>query len=114
MIKINGVTIPSPSDYGVGIMDLSKSERNANGTMIIERITTKRKLELSYSYLSQTDLATILQAISSVFFTVEYFDAQDGALKTGTFYVGDRTTGAIDYKSGVMRWKDSKFNLIER
>ena len=46
MIRINGVTIPTPSDYSVGIMDLSQAERNANGTMIIERIATKRKLEM--------------------------------------------------------------------
>lgn len=114
MIKINGVTIPTPSTYQVGIQDLSKAERNANGTMIIERIATKRKLEMSWSYLSQSDLSVLLQAVSGVFFTVQYPDPQDGTLKTGEFYSGDRSAGAIDYKNGVMRWKDIKFNLIEQ
>ena len=65
-------------------------------------------------YLSQANLSTLLQAISGIFFTVEYPDPQDGALKTGSFYSGDKTAGAIDYKNGVVRWKDCKFNLIER
>ncbi len=114
MIKINSVAIPTPSAFQVGIQDISKAERNANGLMIIERIATKRKLELSWSYLSQSSLASLLQAVSGVFFTVEYPDPQDGALRTGTFYAGDRNAGAIDYINGVMRYKDIKFNLVER
>ena len=114
MIKINGVVLPTPSDYQIGIMDLSKAERNARGTMIIERIATKRKIELSWNYLSKDDLSRVLRLVSSVFFTVEYIDPQDNVIKTGTFYCGDRTAGALDYRNGVMRYKDIKFNLIER
>lgn len=114
MIKINGTTIPSPSSYQVGIMDVSKSERNSNAQIIIERIATKRKLELGWSYLSQTDLTTILNLVSAVFFTVEYPDIATGTLQTKTFYVGDRTAQVIDYRDGVMRWKDIKFNFIEK
>ena len=80
----------------------------------MERIATKRKLELNYFYMSQSDLASLLSKINDVFFTVEYPDPLQGGLKTGTFYVGDRNTGAIDYKNGVIRWKDIKFSLIER
>lgn len=68
MIKINGVEIPTPSDYSVGIQDISKAERNANGTMIMERIATKRKIELVWKYLSKEDLSKVLNAVSPVFF----------------------------------------------
>ena len=114
MIKVNGVTIPTPTDFSVSVNDISKAERNANGNILIERITTKRKIELSYKYLSQAQLSTLLNAISAVFFTVEYPDPVTGALRTGTFYVGDRSAGAIDYQNNTMRWKDIKFNLIEQ
>lgn len=114
MIKVNSVAISTPSTYQVSVNDISKADRNANGLMIIERVATKRKLEMSWDYLSQTDLSTLFNAVIAVFFTVEYPDPVDGALKTGTFYVGDRTAGAIDYKNGVMRWKDIKFNFVER
>lgn len=113
MIKVNSVTISTPSSFKVSLEDISKADRNAKGKIIIERITTKRKLELSYNYLSQADLATLLTAISAVFFTVEYPDPMTGALRTGTFYSGSKSAGAIDYKAGVMRWKDFAVNLIE-
>lgn len=114
MIKVNGVAIPTPSDYSVGIQDISKAERNANGTMIIERITTKRKIEMAWKYLSKEDLSKVMNAVSPVFFQVEYLDPQENRKKTGTFYSGDRNMGALDYINGVIRWKDIKFSIIER
>lgn len=114
MIKINGITIPTPSDYKPSIQDISKAERNANGDMIIERIATKRKLELSWVHLSQEELQQLLQLVAPIFFTVSYPDPQDGTTRTGTFYCGDRSTGALDYRNGRVRWKDIKFNLVER
>ena len=114
MIKVNGVDIPTPSDYMVSVLDISKAERNANGTMIIERVATKRRLEMTWNYLSQVDLSALLTRISPTFFEVEYIDSQTGTVRTGTFYAGDRNAGAIDYQNGVMRFKDISFNLIER
>ncbi|MBC8588100.1 DUF6711 family protein [Paratissierella segnis] len=114
MIKIDGVVIPTPSDYIVGIMDLSKAERNARGTMIIERVTTKRKLELAWKYLSKVQLSDLFNRVSPVFFEVEYIDPQDNGIKSGTFYAGDRKAGAIDFINGNIRYKDISVNLIER
>ena len=114
MIKIDGRAIPAPTDYSVGIQDISKAERNARGDMIIERITTKRKLEMSWEYLSKSEQQQLLNAVSPVFFKVEYPDPQTGAIKTGTFYSGDRNVGALDYNNGDIRWKNCSFNVIER
>jgi hypothetical protein len=36
-----------------------------------------------------------------------------GAIRSGTFYAGGRTCGALDYQDGVIRWQKLKFNLIE-
>lgn len=114
LIKINGVAIPTPSDYSVGIQDISKAERNANGTMIIERIATKRKIELSWKSLNKDELSSILKLVSPVFFNVEYVDPQDNSLRTGTFYSGDRNCGMISFINEIPKYKDVKFNLIER
>ena len=113
MIKVNGAEILTPSVYVVGIEDIVKAERNLKGTMIIDRIATKRKLELSWNFLTQIQLSALLQAVSSVTFQVEYPDPQAGDMKTGIFYAGSKSAGAIDYKDGAVRWKDAKFNLIE-
>lgn len=114
MIKINGVDIPAPTDFQVGIMDISKAERNAKGEMIIERIATKRKLELAFKNLPKDESSKLLKLVSSVFFEVEYIDPQDNGFKTGTFYCGDRTSGMMGFLNGQPYWKDVKFNLIER
>ena len=114
LIIIDGVEIPASSEYSVGIQDISKAERNANGTMIIERVATKRKLELSWAYLSKEQVAQVLSAVSGVFFQVTYVDPEDGTTRTGTFYAGDRKCGMLDFKNGVPRYKDVSFNLIER
>jgi len=114
VIRINGVDLPTPSDYAIGIQDLSKAERNANGTMIIERIATKRKIELAWKYLSKEQLSQVLNLVSPVFFEVEYIDPEDNGFKAGTFYAGDRNIRALDYIDGEIRWKDIKFNLVER
>jgi len=114
MIKIDGRNIPTPSDYSVGIQDLSKAERNARGDMIIERIATKRKIELAWKHLSKQDLQLVMNAVSPVFFKVEYLDPQTNSTQTKTFYSGDRNVGALDYINGEIRWKDIKFNVIEK
>jgi len=114
IIIIDGVEIPAPSEYSIGIQDISKAERNANGTMIIERVATKRKIELSWKYLDKDQLAQVLNAVSPVFFQVAYVDPQDNGVRTGTFYAGDRKSGMLDFKNGVARYKDVSFNLIER
>lgn len=114
LIAINGVDMPTPSSYSWGIMDLSKAERNALGTLIIERIATKRKIELSWSYLTPEQLQTLLTAVGSVTFSLSYLDAQTNTTLTGTFYSGDRNVGMIDFNNGVPRYKDVKFNLIEK
>jgi hypothetical protein len=114
MISINGVELPTPTELQVGIFDISKAERNASGNMIIERITTKRKLFFTYSFLTENDAATVLNAISPTFYNVTYINPQTNATETGSFYSGDRNIGFVDYRNGVARYQDLTFNLIEK
>lgn len=107
------VDLATPSSLSIGIMDISKAERNADGKMLIDRITTKQKLELEYEYLSRETLATVLTAVSYVKFSVKYTDPQTNTVRTGLFYCGDRSTGLLDFVNGVARYKSVKFNLIE-
>lgn len=114
LVSINGVDIPTPTDFQVGIQDISKAERNANGKMIIERVATKRKLFFTYSFLTESEAATLLKAIASTFFNVTYINPQTNSKETGSFYCGDRNLGMVDYRNGIARYKDLTFNLIER
>jgi hypothetical protein len=114
LITINGVDLPTPTDFQVGIMDISKAERNANGTMIIERVATKRKLFLTYSFLTESQAELVLKTIAPTFYNVTYIDPQTKTERTGSFYCGDRNIGMVDYYNGVARYKDLTFNLVEK
>ena len=114
LISINGVALPTPSEFSVGIYDISKAERNAKGNLIIERITTKIKLSITYSYLTGPQLKTVLQAIEPTFYNVTYMDPLDNLMKTSSFYCGDRSVGMVDFVGNVPRYKDLGFELIER
>lgn len=114
VLTIGSTEVASPSEMQVGVMDISKAERNARGTLIKEKIATKQKLELGWKFLTAPQLSQILQAIDANFFSVTYLDPVTNSTKTGTFYVGDRNVGVMDIRNGAVRYKDIKFNLIER
>lgn len=114
LLLINGVGMPEPASLVVSEEDIGKWERNANATMIGEIIATKAKIELSWSYLSAADLSKLLTAIKPTFFNATYTDPVANALRTSTFYKGGRSMPVMDCINGVIRYKDVKFNLIER
>jgi len=113
MIKVNGVVIPTPSSLSFGIMDISQAERVASGKIVIDRIATKVKIELSWNYLVDSQLSTLLSAVSSVSFNVEYLDPRSNSLMTKEFYVGDRKMGMYSYVSNTPVWTGIAFNFIE-
>ena len=114
MIKINGVAIATPKIYEATVSDLDgESNRNAAGQLIRDRIAVKRKLNLEWGPLSQSEIAPILNAVSGVFFTVTFPDPQLGMV-TKTMYVGDRTSPAYQFKNGEVKWSGLKMNFIEK
>lgn len=114
MIKINGVAIATPKIYEATVSDLDgESNRNAAGQLIRDRVAVKRKLNLEWGPLSQSEIAPILNAVSGVFFTVTFPDPQLGII-TKTMYVGDRTAPAYQYINEEVKWSGLKLNLIEK
>ena len=114
MIKINGVDIATPKTFEATVSDLDgESNRNANGELIRDRIAVKRKLNLEWGPLKQSEIQTLLSAVSSVFFKVTFPDPQFGMI-TKTMYVGDRTAPAYSYINGEIKWQGLKMNFIEK
>ncbi len=114
LLELNGVAVKAPELHEVGIQDISNAQRNANATMIIERVATKKKIQLGWGVLSAEEMKTILTAVSPVFFTVKYIDPVANESVTGTFYCGDRQVPMLQYKNGVPYYKSLSFNVIER
>lgn len=114
MLKVNGVVITTPSSLSVEISDLDgESNRNANGMLVRDRIAVKRKLNLEWKQLSQSEMSTLLRAVSNVFFTVTYIDPIEGEI-TKTMYVGDRSAPMYQCINGVAKWSSLKMNFIEK
>lgn len=114
MIKINGVAIATPKVFEATVSDIDgETNRNAKGELIRDRVAVKRKINLEWGTLEQSEMSKILNAVSSVFFTVEFPDPQLGLI-TKTMYVGDRTSPAYSYINGVVKWSGLKMNFIEK
>lgn len=117
MIKINGSAFLTPSKFKVDLIDGDKSGgtfRTASYRLVRERKRARmRKLYLTYRIASDSELPTALQQLADESFTVEYPDPYTGALRTGTFYVGTRTSEVSTYIDNVPVWRDITFNFIE-
>lgn len=107
------ITIPTPSSYTVGVMDISDAKRNANGDMVREIINTKVKLSLTWNYLTRQDYKTILQLCQPSFFELEYTNPIEDDVIEGFFYAGDRTADALRFIDGVPEYVNVAINFIE-
>lgn len=115
MFKINDTTVVIPSAMTVGIMDIDgESNRTADGTMIRDRIATKRKLQCSWNALTTTEMSTLLQSMNDEFFSVQYLDPYTGTEQTKTFYVGDRSAPVYRLVSGKELWSGLKADFVEK
>lgn len=113
MLKINGVAMPTPSDMTPNIYDLTEGERDSTGTMHIDLIATKYKLECTWSILNQANMTKILNATKNITFNVSFIDPVTGTEKTINVYKGDRSTPIFRIANGENIYKDFKINFIE-
>ena len=117
-ILINGKEIKCPSTFGYTRQDfdLDSGRSAVTGELARQRICTKVSLDLTWNAgaMDVQSMATLLQAVDAVFFQVTYFDIHDGAMRTSTFYVGDRTATMYSYVNGKPVFDEISFTLIER
>lgn len=114
--EINGKTVKPPKEISVSPEVLDKSERTANGTLVVDIIGTKRKVDLSWEYLSQKDMAVLQHEISiDAFSEISFHDNQTGELVTMTA----RSDGLsymphYDWTHGKIMWKSVTLSFKER
>ncbi len=116
-LKFNNTKVSSPKSFSVTIIDLDDGNttvRTADGMLHRDRIAVKRQIEISWPAMNQSDTATILQAMSNLFFEVYYPDPQEGTYVTKTFYVGNRPCPVAIEKDGVLMWDELKVALTEK
>jgi len=83
-----------PKDFSVDIQDIDKSlKRNSKGNIERKYTTTKRVLNCSWGYLTQTESSTLLTTLNSATnktFWLNYPDPQLG-YTTKQFYVSKKS-----------------------
>lgn len=77
--KINGKAIKSPTEISISYEELDKAERTVDGTMVVDVIGTKRRVDVSWEYLSKEDMTVLANAVNSGIFTgVSFHDNTTG------------------------------------
>lgn len=114
--KIDGVTIPTPSEYGFDIEDLSSEEsgRTLDGVMHKDVVAVKDYYTCTWKRLSWTDTAALLRLVdgkTKVLLT--YVDPRyPEQVLVNRFYVGKRSGKANNLNNSANTWKDVTFQFI--
>lgn len=120
LVKVNGMELPFCSTYKVTWTDTDlESGRNINAIMIRNRVRKEMyKLEFTYNLLDDDSVQLILNAITDVFFTVEFYSPLEKKRITRTMYCGDRSGEWITVRGDngeyTLKMSGFAFNLIEK
>lgn len=118
MIAIDGVMLPNPTKYLVGMSDLDSSDttRNEAGVLVRNRVRQGvTKIELSF-VLQGKHAAEVLSLVTPDKVHVEYFDPRVFEPREIDAYVGDRSSNMQVYTPDMSIediWWEISFNLIE-
>ena len=107
------LTLPPPKEMNLGKFDLTKSKRTSDGTMQMQYIATKRRLDVTWEYLTASQVQSILDFLASnkPFFYVEYED-YDGTREM-LAYCGDIKYSPTFKKGSVRYFKSLSLSFIE-
>lgn len=111
---LGGVEIKRPSTFKIEKYKITNANRLANGDMVADVLSRKRKFYFTYTAISSTELNKILDIIwenNDYFFAFTY--VENGVEKTATVYPGS-IPAELHRPEGVWIWKNVEFNLIEQ
>lgn len=115
--KINGVAIPTPTEYEFSIEDLSSEEtgRTLDGVMHKDVVSIKAYYTCTWNKLSWEDTATLMNAINGkTRVTFTHADPRvAGTFVTGNFYIGQRGGSALDLTDQARNWSGISFQFTE-
>lgn len=82
-IKINSKSIKQPNEITLSFESLDKFERTMDGTMVVDLIGKKEKVDVRWNYLSDTDMKMLSNEVKGgSFVSVDYCSAENTPMKT--------------------------------
>lgn len=120
ILKINGIDIVPYIALGGfkwqrSDVDGEGAGRDLGGDMHRNRITTKRRLDITCRPLTTAEASIVLTAIMPEYVTVEYLDVQTNSVLTKTMYSNNNpATYMMQQPDGTELWEGITFPLIEK
>lgn len=113
--KVNGVDVPTPSEFGWSIQDVSApdSGRTLDSVMHKARVSRKEKIQLKWLAPDPEKASQILQMFSPEYFEVTYHSPLTNSTVAKQFYCGDQAAPYYWWANGGLHTEIS-FNIIER
>ena len=112
---INGTSLTiQPSKCTFSLKDISASDagRTEDTQMQKKRLGQAWTIQLEWTGLTTSEMATIGRLFNSEYFQVQYWDYMENGYVTTEFYKGDSTSPV--YNSQMDIWNNISFNLIQR
>lgn len=96
-------------------VDGSDSGRDLTGDLMRDRITTKRRLDITCRLLTNDEINLVLSSIEPEWVTVSYYDPMEGAVVEKTMYSNNHPASyQIKHPDGTEWWSGVTFPLIEK
>ncbi len=115
-LKINGKTIKAPTEITISPEILDKVERTIDGTMVVDIVADKRKVDVSWDYLSKEDMTLLVKQISEdKFAEISFHDNITGEIVT----MVARSEGLTyqpyyNWSKSKIMWKGVSISFSER
>ena len=115
-IRIDNVTIPSPSSYTFYERDLVvNSHRNAAGKAVWDVVRKNvGEIEIEWKNLNEARLKAVVAAIrGKKAMNIRFLNPGTGNWETRTFYAGDRAQNLVRFVSASKYWASLTVPFVE-
>jgi len=114
--KINSKSIKQPTEITLSFESLDKFERTMDGTMVVDLVGKKEKVEVRWNYLPDADMKLLATEIrSGSFLTIDYASAEQQTIKTIPVRATDfRYMPYYDWAKKRIMWQSVSVAFSER
>ena len=114
--RINSKIVKAPKEITCSAESLDKEERTMDGTMVVDLVARKRKIDVNWEYLSKADMQILAnETKSGTFVTVTYHDNATGELVSMVARVKDfQYQPYYDWAKSRLMWKGVTISFVER
>ena len=115
-LTINNVDVSnlvSGLKVGYEVLVSEDSGRNANGDTVIDIVNRKAKVYVTFRVMDDTQMAKLLNAISSYVVSVSFRDPKTNATKTIQSYTGTPEPEYYTIQDNKVLYKSFNLNFIE-